>query len=137
MSDASAIPPLNEPLDNSGRAQAPAITLPLRFVWQSDESGLVSGVSPELLAAMGPDIILNGRTWDDLILEHGLDSSGTLAQALARRETWSGVTVQWPLEDNLFLPVELAGLPVFDRDRTFRGFRGFGVVRAAPEPVIE
>jgi PAS domain S-box-containing protein len=137
MSDASAIPPLNEPLDNSGRAQAPAITLPLRFVWQSDEAGLVSGVSPELLAAMGPDIILNGRTWDDLILEHGLDSSGTLAQALARRETWSGVTVQWPLEDNLFLPVELAGLPVFDRDRTFRGFRGFGVVRAAPEPIIE
>jgi signal transduction histidine kinase len=27
------------------------------------------------------------------------------------------------------LPVELSGLPVFDRDRSFRGYRGFGVCR--------
>jgi len=27
------------------------------------------------------------------------------------------------------LPIELSGLPVFDRDRTFRGYRGFGVCR--------
>ncbi len=27
------------------------------------------------------------------------------------------------------LPVELSGLPIFDRDRLFRGYRGFGVCR--------
>ena len=27
------------------------------------------------------------------------------------------------------LPVEMSGLPVFDRDRNFRGYRGFGVCR--------
>ena len=27
------------------------------------------------------------------------------------------------------LPVELSGLPVFDRERHFRGYRGFGVCR--------
>src|SRR5262249_16317614 len=29
----------------------------------------------------------------------------------------------------LRLPIELSGLPVFDRDRSFRGYRGFGVCR--------
>jgi uncharacterized protein (DUF2461 family) len=27
------------------------------------------------------------------------------------------------------LPVELSGLPIYDRDRLFRGYRGFGVCR--------
>ncbi len=125
MSDTSALPPL----DAEG---APSIRLPLRFVWQSDDLGVISGVSPELLTAMGPDVDMNGRTWDDLILRHGLDPSQELAQALARRETWSGVTAHWPLRENHIVAVELAGLPVFDRERNFRGFRGFGVAREAP-----
>lgn len=125
MSDTSALPPL----DIEG---APSIRLPLRFVWQSDDLGVISGVSAELLTAMGQDVDMNGRTWDDLILRHGLDPSGELAQALARRETWSGVTAHWPLRENHIVAVELAGLPVFDRERNFRGFRGFGVAREAP-----
>ena len=36
----------------------------------------------------------------------------------------------WPVDDGgERLPVELSGLPVFDRDRQFRGYRGFGVCR--------
>ena len=36
----------------------------------------------------------------------------------------------WPVDDSdEQLTVELSGLPVFDRDRNFRGYRGFGVCR--------
>ena len=46
------------------------------------------------------------------------------------RETWSGIIIQWPVDElSERLPVELSGLPVFDRDRSFRGYRGFGVCR--------
>ncbi len=133
MSDTSALPPLNERPAANDRTAAPSPNLPIRFVWQSDDLGCISGVSDELMAALG-DVRIAGHNWDQLIVEHGLDPSGELAQALARRETWSGVTVSWPLGDGFVQPVELAGLPVFDRDRTFRGYRGFGVVREAPVP---
>ena len=51
-------------------------------------------------------------------------------RALASRDTWSGVTVAWPVEETRRrLTVELSGLPIFERDRSFRGYRGFGVCR--------
>jgi PAS domain S-box-containing protein len=49
---------------------------------------------------------------------------------VATRDTWSGLSTSWPLDgDAERLVVELSGLPVFDRDRMFRGYRGFGVCR--------
>ena len=37
----------------------------------------------------------------------------------------------WPVAGtDLRIPVDLAALPVYDRDRNFSGFRGFGVARA-------
>jgi hypothetical protein len=42
----------------------------------------------------------------------------------------------WPVEGtNLRVPVELAALPVYSRDRAFIGFRGFGLVR--PDEAVE
>ena len=59
-----------------------------------------------------------------------LDPANQVARAMASRETWSGITVAWPVDDAAEpLPIELSGLPVFDRDRRFRGYRGFGVCR--------
>ena len=50
--------------------------------------------------------------------------------ALAARDTWSGIVVDWPVDDDgERLPIEMSGLPVFDRDRQFAGFRGFGICR--------
>ena len=38
--------------------------------------------------------------------------------------------MSWPVDEgDERLPVELSGLPVFDRERHFRGYRGFGVCR--------
>ena len=42
----------------------------------------------------------------------------------------------WPIGDGgRRLTVELSGLPIFDRDRVFRGYRGFGVCRDVAPPV--
>ncbi|MGH6779233.1 MAG: histidine kinase dimerization/phospho-acceptor domain-containing protein, partial [Bradyrhizobium sp.] len=50
-------------------------------------------------------------------------------QAFAAHDTWSGITLNWPVDGGGSLPIELAGLPVFDRARNFAGFRGFAVCR--------
>src|SRR6202008_1964268 len=80
---------------------------------------------------------LLGRPWREVAGELDLDPHNQIADAVASRETWSGITVSWPISPppgpdrhlELRLPIELSGLPVFDRDRNFRGYRGFGVCR--------
>src|SRR3954451_14763026 len=68
--------------------------------------------------------------WGDMAAALGLDPEGQVARAFASRETWSGITVAFPVDGtNTRLAVELSGLPVFDRDRNFRGYRGFGICR--------
>jgi PAS domain S-box-containing protein len=62
----------------------------------------------------------------------GFDLNDEIAALLDRRDTWSGRTVLWPVEGHaLKVPVDLAALPVYDRERMFEGFRGFGVARMA------
>src|SRR5207249_2069763 len=40
------------------------------------------------------------------------------------------LSVPWPVDDSgKHVAVELSGLPIFDRDRHFRGYRGFGICR--------
>src|SRR5262245_18093646 len=121
MSDISVIPPFGEKPDEPAR--------PLRFVWQSDENGRISGLSPELVSMLGPGRVINGRTWEELIIDQGGAAQAELMQALARRDTWSAITLDRPVGDVRNLVLELAGLPAFERERTFLGFRGFGVVR--------
>jgi signal transduction histidine kinase len=104
---------------------------PLRFVWQMDGEGRFVLGSDEFMELIGPRTTAAfGRLWREIATELKLDPDGQIARAVATRETWSGITVQWPVDDGgERLPVELSGLPVFDRDRHFRGYRGFGVCR--------
>ena len=37
--------------------------------------------------------------------------------------------MNWPVDGGGQLPVELSGLPVYDRKQNFAGYRGFGVCR--------
>ena len=104
---------------------------PLRFVWQMDaDSRFVIG-SDEFIELMGPRTTAAfGRLWSEIAAELKLDPDNQVARAVATHETWSGITVSWPVNDGSErLPVELSGLPVFDRERDFRGYRGFGVCR--------
>jgi PAS domain S-box-containing protein len=104
---------------------------PLRFVWQIDTDGRFTLGATDFAEAMGVQTVGQiGRTWNEVAAELGLDPDQRVERAIASRETWSGVTVAWPVEGSeARLAVELSGLPVFDRDRTFRGYRGFGVCR--------
>jgi PAS domain S-box-containing protein len=102
---------------------------PLRFVWQMDEDGRFTLGSDEFTALIGPRAAAAiGRPWREI--ESDLDPEGQIARAVATHDTWSGLTVLWPADDSPErLAVELSGLPVFDRERMFRGYRGFGVCR--------
>lgn len=104
---------------------------PLRFVWHMDADSRFAIGSDEFAELVGPRVTAAcGRPWSEIAAELKLDADNRVAHAIATRETWSGITVEWPVDDtDERLPVELSGLPVFDRDRVFRGYRGFGVCR--------
>ncbi len=106
---------------------------PTRFVWKIDGAGFFNFVSPEFGSAVGPhaaDIV--GRTFREVAQVFGLDPSAEITDLLERHDTWSGRSVFWPIEGtDLRAPVDLAALPVYDRERRFEGFRGFGIVRLA------
>ena len=104
---------------------------PLRFVWHMDTDNRFAIGSDEFAELVGPRATAAcGRPWSEIGAELKLDPDNRVAHAVATRETWSGVPVEWPVDDTSErLPVELSGLPVFDRDRVFRGYRGFGVCR--------
>jgi signal transduction histidine kinase len=111
---------------------------PLRFVWEMDADGRFVAASDEFMQLTGPHSTLLGRAWRDIAATLQLDPDDQVARAIANRETWSGISVRWPVSgptssrdqtSELRLPIELSGLPIFDHDRNFRGYRGFGVCR--------
>jgi len=112
---------------------------PVRFVWRTDAEGKFSQISAEFAAAVGAEAAdVVGKSFEDVSRVLGLDPTGDIAGLMARRDTWSGRTVAWPVAGTeLTIPVDLAALPVYDRNRNFEGFRGFGVARAdnaSPDP---
>ncbi len=104
---------------------------PLRFVWHMDAEGRFGVGSDEFIELVGPRTTAAvDRLWSAIADELKLDPNNQVARAVATHETWSGIVISWPVDDSdERLPIELSGLPVFDRDRNFRGYRGFGVCR--------
>ncbi|AYG65256.1 MULTISPECIES: ATP-binding protein [unclassified Rhizobium] len=104
-----------------------------RFVWKIDAAGRFSEVSREFADAVGPHAAeIAGAAFVDVAQRFNLDPDRKIAELLARRDTWSGRTIYWPVEGtSLMVPVDLAALPTYTRSREFDGFRGFGVVRMA------
>lgn len=100
-----------------------------RFTFSLGPDLTFSAVSEELANAVGAgnaDVV--GRSWDDISDQFDLDPDRTIAIALARRDTWSGVTVHWPGETG-DIAIDLTAIPSFRNGGAFEGFRGFGVVR--------
>jgi PAS domain S-box-containing protein len=104
-----------------------------RFVWKIDSEGRFSEVSSEFAQAVGPRAAdINGVAFSDLAALFNLDPEGKIGELLKKRDTWSGKTILWPVEGtSLVVPVDLAALPTYTRNRDFDGFRGFGIVRVA------
>ncbi|MFZ1001915.1 MAG: PAS domain-containing protein [Pseudolabrys sp.] len=105
--------------------------LPLRFVWQTDADGRFSLATQEFSELLGPktSAVLD-RTWAEIAQALELDAQGQVAAAMTARQTFSGIVLLWPLDNSEDqMVVEMSGLPVFDRERQFKGFRGFGICR--------
>jgi PAS domain S-box-containing protein len=103
---------------------------PVRFLWQTDAADRFLFVSPGLGQLVGRTSQIVGETWNDVAGRLQLDPDGGIAEALARHDTWSGLTAWWPVEGGDYrIPAELTALPVFGIDQSFQGFRGFGVLK--------
>jgi PAS domain S-box-containing protein len=103
---------------------------PLRFMWQMDAEGRFLLGSDEFTRLIGARTAASlGRLWSEIAEVFGLDPEGRVAKAIATRDTWSGIALDWPVDGGARLRVELSGLPMFDRARNFVGYRGFGVCR--------
>jgi PAS domain S-box-containing protein len=127
-------------MDTRGSAQEPVLpsafdrsAAPVRFVWKTDAAGRFSEISQEFASTVGIGVgDLVGLGFREVAERLGIDPSGEIAGLLERHDTWSGRSVLWPVAGtDLRIPVDLAALPTYDRDRKFAGFRGFGVARAA------
>jgi PAS domain S-box-containing protein len=105
----------------------------VRFVWKIDADGRFSEISEEFAIAVGPNSAdITGQSFSELADRYHLDPGNTISELLKRRDTWSGKTIYWPVEGtSLQVPVDLAALPTYSRNREFDGFRGFGIVRVA------
>jgi PAS domain S-box-containing protein len=125
VSDAS-----EAPVEKSGFVFNPQ-GRPIRFVWKIDAEGRFSEISEEFAAAVGPHAAaISGERFTDVAARFDLDAEGKIGDLLRRRDTWSGKTILWPVEGTtLVVPVDLAALPTYSRNREFDGFRGFGIVR--------
>ncbi|MBC8129387.1 MAG: PAS domain S-box protein [Rhizobiaceae bacterium] len=94
---------------------------------------MLSAAFAEAVGPAAADVI--GRSFRDVAQVFGFDAGGEIARLLDRRDTWSGRSILWPVENSdRKVPVDLAALPVYARDRSFDGFRGFGIVKMN-EPV--
>ncbi|HEY1475788.1 MAG TPA: PAS domain S-box protein [Pseudolabrys sp.] len=104
---------------------------PLRFVWQMDVANRFTLGTQDFAKLLGPKTAaVLGRPWAEIAATLKLDPQDQVANALAARGTWSGIIVPWPVDgEEQPLPIEMSGLPVFDRDRQFAGYRGFGICR--------
>jgi PAS domain S-box-containing protein len=122
--EAIAVPPWHD------ESPPPPRSIPLRFMWQMDADGRFSLRSDEFNHLIGSHTAAGfGRLWRDIAASFALDPEGRVLKAVATHDTWSGITLNWPVDGGGRLPVELSGLPIFDRERNFAGYRGFGVCR--------
>jgi PAS domain S-box-containing protein len=127
---AAPAPPADTPAAASTDIPAPERRVPLRFVWTMDAAqrfNVATAAFAEQMGARTRDAL--GKPWSEIAAALSIDAENRVANAVASRDTWSGVTIAWPTETGERVTVELSGLPIFDRERSFQGYRGFGVCR--------
>ncbi len=125
----NATPPVEAASENEEPSGGPR-RQPLRFMWQMDADNRFSLGSDEFTRLIGAHTAAGfGRPWSEVAEHFGLDPEGHVAKAIATRGTWSGITLDWPIDGGGRLPVELSGLPIYDYTGNLTGYRGFGICR--------
>jgi PAS domain S-box-containing protein len=112
-------------------ADLPARRQPLRFVWDTDREGNFTTPSEEFLTIVGARTrAALGKPWRVLADLLNIDPQATISAALASRQTWNSLVVDWPVDgSDERLPIALSGVPATDQTRSFAGYRGFGICR--------
>jgi signal transduction histidine kinase len=110
-----------------------------RFLWKTDAAGRFVDVTHVL-----GDVV--GHKYADLLgldIEEASKALGlgpAFGAALASRKSWSGIEVDWPIEEPpASAPTTLGALPIHDTARRFIGFQGYGVLRlsrAQPRAIV-
>jgi PAS domain S-box-containing protein len=131
---AAAAPPATDLPASAASDAAPGAQvhpLPLRFVWQMNAANRFTQGLEDFTRLLGPKTasVLLMQPWSEAAATLKLDPRGEVTRALASQHTWSGIVLDWPRDAGERLPIEMSGLPVFDRDRQFAGFRGFAICR--------
>jgi PAS domain S-box-containing protein len=130
--------PASPPEPDNQRAETPACkeppptppTHPLRFTWRMNADRRFSFDPGEFTHLIGARATARfERLTSEIDEPFDLDPDGRFVDAVASRNTWSGVALNWPIDGGGQLSVELSGLPLLDRAANFAGFRGFGICR--------
>lgn len=116
----------------------------MRFVWRMDDSFKFTFVSPEFQTLVGLRGAFEGRTWQDLAGDYQLDPDGDVQSAITSKDSWSGKHIIWALPKRKKVArIELSAMPVFDAEKRFQGYRGFGACQlqdqivAVDEPPVQ
>ncbi|MGD0721725.1 MAG: PAS domain-containing sensor histidine kinase [Roseiarcus sp.] len=116
-----------------------------RFLWGVDADLRFEAPAAALAAAVGETAPRAGEPLAALSGRTGLDPRGEWAAALASRATFAALRLAWPRGADAAV-VLVSGAPLFDRERSFLGYRGFGFFTgetiaaeapAAPNPASE
>jgi PAS domain S-box-containing protein len=131
VANAAAREPERPKVLDPAQAEPTSPQPPFRFVWQTDADGVFTLASQDFADLLGPKTAATlNRKWHEIAQVLHLDSGARITHALGAQETFSGIIVSWPADQtDERIPAEMSGLPVFDRDRQFKGFRGFGICR--------
>ena len=103
----------------------------VRFVWQVDEQGRFAAPTAELAVLVGDErTIVPGDDLPALLARGVEDTDDRFSLALAAGSTFTGVDLVWPVGGSgQGLIVSMSGVPIVDRERSVKGFRGFGLCR--------
>ena len=103
-----------------------------RFLWTLDEEGRFGALDPVLVAAVGANAPQLGESLDAFRHRVGLDRGDELIRVLGERQTFSGVTLEWPVPGlDRRRPIALSAAPhvwpsarIFGLSRLWRAGRG-------------
>lgn len=96
------------------------------YIWESDKSGRYTYVSPAARAMLGyqPEEILGKTLFDFMSAEESARVKRELAPIVAAERTFSQFESSILRKDGAPIVIETSGIPIFDPNGVFTGYRG-------------
>nr|WP_155125565.1 PAS domain-containing sensor histidine kinase [Pseudovibrio flavus] len=89
-------------------------------------------LSKEFEQSVGPQARhLLGYPWPTILETLGMDDAGQIQQAMDRKESITGVNLNWPVSNAAMrVPLSLSAHPIKDDSGQLLGYSGFGVIQS-------